>query len=250
MSSLKRSLISFYVIFFTIHHSYAKSIEVNCASNRDFFNPHETCVGNDITIKDKTTKIIFNYDKTKNLTAVKFHSSQMQVLPMEVFDQFPYLRALVLELQGIDEIRKNSFEKATHLENLDLELNRLTEIGDGTFDGAWKLRHLDLSMNKIKKVTSKAFRGLVNLEHLGLSGNEITELEEGTFSELRNLKSIYLYSNYIKTLHPRMFIHCQKLEVLDINTNELEDVELYLGTVGMSHLNFNDNFLRKLTIRR
>lgn len=254
MNTLIFFIFIIYVNIVTIFSSNAKLIEVNCSITRDYYYPIRTylntCLIKGITIEDKVTAIIFNYDTKKNLTAVKFRSSQMQELPMEVFDQFPYLTVLELELMGICDIRERSFINAIQLEMLELELNQLTEIGDGAFDGAWNLKDLDLSMNRIRKVSSKAFSSLKKLEHIGLSANEISVLDKKTFTGLRNLQSIYLYSNHIKTLHPEIFVDCPKLEVLNMNTNELEEVELHLSTKGMSHLEINDNSLRKLTLLR
>lgn len=246
-------LFLFCYIIAIIFHSDAKSIETNCDISRNYYYPIratlETCFIEEIKIQDKTTKLIFNFDKTKNVTAVNFRKSEIQVLPMEVFDQFPNLLILELELLGISEIKEKSFVNATHLQQLHLDLNRLTEVGDGIFDGAWDLRHLELSRNNIKKVSPNAFHSLEKLKHLGLSGNEITVLDKDTFAGLQNLKSLYLYSNHIKTLHPLIVIRNEKLEELDMDRNELEEVDLYLNTKVMTHFKSSFNSLKKIILR-
>lgn len=235
-----------------IFKSDAKSIEARCDITRSYYHkirtPLDTCLIENLTIKEKDTKLVFD-KQTNNVTAITFRSSQMDVLPNELFSQFPHLIVLEMELMAINEIKENSFMNAVHLQVLDLELNRLTEISAGTFEGAWNLRDLDLSMNRISKVSSEAFKFLEKLEHVGLSANEISVLEQGTFADMRSLQSVYLYSNHLKTLSPEMFVNCENLQDLHVSENELEEVELILSTKEMSHLTFDVNSLRKLTLR-
>jgi hypothetical protein len=66
---------------------------------------------------------------------VQFKSSSVYTIPPEIFTKFPNLKSLVAANQDIQEIRAETFVNAKNLIELDLHVNGISELRPDTFKG-------------------------------------------------------------------------------------------------------------------
>src|SRR5699024_4857399 len=79
---------------------------------------------------------------------------------------------------------------------------------------------------------------LTDLKELHLSGNSITELS--VLQHLTNLEELYLSENGIEQL-PEEIADLEKLRILYLPFNQIEDISLLEGLTKLEALNIEDN---------
>lgn len=170
--------------------------------------------------------LTFNETSMNNLTyreelRVKFIDSNLQVVPIILFEQFRRLEILEMNGVGLRNIFSHAFDRAEYLKVFHAYGNKLTTLGAFSFAGATKLENLDLSANMITNVNYEAFAGLENLKELSLSSNKIAIIDEQTFHPLKNLTWIWLDRNQIKIIAVSLLVNSQKLKGIYLNDNKI-----------------------------
>lgn len=156
------------------------------------------------------------YDRLK----ISFQESYVETVP-NMFYTFSNLEILEMNLVGLRNIFRQSFEHAANLRVFHAYQNKITTIDAYAFMEAIKLEYLDLSQNSIANINVEAFKGLSNLKELSLIGNRISILDEQIFEPLKNLTWIWLDKNQIKIISLNLFVTNQNLKGLNLNDNNI-----------------------------
>nr|AIO08132.1 variable lymphocyte receptor C [Petromyzon marinus]AIO08192.1 variable lymphocyte receptor C [Petromyzon marinus] len=97
--------------------------------------------------------------------------SQLQTLPVGVFDHLTELGTLSLLSNQLKSLPPRVFDSLTKLTRLDLNTNQLQSIPAGAFDKLTNLQTLSLSTNQLQSVPNGAFDSLAQLSDLQLHNN-------------------------------------------------------------------------------
>lgn len=183
-------------------------------------------------VKYVTGKSMDFHNDTLNYTyedmRLKFVDSNIQSIPMPLFDEFRQVKILEINHVGLRNIFQNSFLRAEKLKVFQAIGNRISVISAYVFMGAVNLKALDLSANIITNIHHEAFVGLENLKELSLSSNRIAILDEQTFQPLKNLTWIWLDRNEIKIISVNLLISSQKLRGIYLNNNKVSALSTVL----------------------
>lgn len=144
-------------------------------------------------------------DDFDQVLQVKFKSSNIAVVPNEIFHKFQSLQIFDASHSNVKNLNTLTFNNAAHLHSIFLQNNQLTSIGSYVFVHTKQLEVLDLANNKISHIEQLAFNSLTNLKRLSLSNNRIKSIEEYTFRPLKSLKWIWLENNEITMISSETF---------------------------------------------
>lgn len=153
---------------------------------------------------------------------VAFCLSYVESIPSEIFDNFPSIEQLNVEVSRMKFIDRNSLQGAFRLEKLYARGNYITKLDADTFAEATNLKLINFHDNSINSIDENAFRRLVRLEELFLGKNWINDLNNNTFNDLINLKVIYLQSNRIDHLSEGLFRNTLKLRKIVLANNKIK----------------------------
>lgn len=191
----------------------------------------------------KDVKFSGTIENKSNTTRVLIEKSKIHYVSSVLFDEFPNLDGIKIEMSGMSRITEQTLSDLAPLIYLDLENNKIKELHEETFDNLHKLeflslagneieklpngiflynkniRELDLADNKLKQIDKHLFNHLINLEYLSLWKNELFTLPQKTFENNLRLKTISLADNNIYMLHPRLFENLQELHYLNLLDN-------------------------------
>uniref|UniRef100_A0A3Q3WRL8 LRRNT domain-containing protein n=1 Tax=Mola mola TaxID=94237 RepID=A0A3Q3WRL8_MOLML len=109
---------------------------------------------------------------------------------------------------------------------IDLQNNDITEIKEDDFKGLHKLYGLFLINNKISKIHPKAFRNMDHLRLLYLSYNLLTEIPANLPPNVIELR---FHENKINRIKKDAFKGLNKLHVLELGANPLDNNGIELG---------------------
>lgn len=130
------------------------------------------------------------------------------------------------------------------LETFNLADNNIESIVADAFKSASQLTYLYLQKNQIShNLMPGMFIGLENLQQLYLDDNVISALPSGAFQHAKSLKSLYIRNNEIKALSSEVFDSLSALLILDLSSNNIEQVEemaLQLSSLQILHLSMNN----------
>ncbi|XP_069683581.1 uncharacterized protein [Periplaneta americana] len=177
-----------------------------------------------------------------------------------VFSALKVLKYLALDSNEITELKVGTFRNLTSLENLTLSSNEISELREGIFGDLQSLKLLNLNTNKISYIEANVFAHNSNLSELYLSRNRLSYVDPSTFSPLVQLERLYLDNNMdllipdnssllnvpslieldlsfcnTSSLSDMWFRHLRKLEVLNLDSNKLKQVDVNI-LVNLSSL--------------
>ena len=119
-----------------------------------------------------------------------------------------------------------TFQLASNIvQTLNLENNRISDIRLGDFYGL-KIEKLLLSNNTLSQLNVLAFWGLeYYLETLNVSYNHFYTVPSPALRLLRHLHSLSFSANSIRHLYGYSFSSLDKLEILSLDHNPIEDID-------------------------
>ena len=112
---------------------------------------------------------------------------------------------------------ENFLENLTNLEELkwNYVFDSIDPNAEYLFRNLTRLKRLDLSYSCVKHLKSAYFEFLVDLEELYLYGTSIKTIEPGTFKKLNKINILDLSSNEIKEFHKSILDVISDLNVLN-----------------------------------
>lgn len=239
----------------------ASHVAANREGKCEFINEKSPLVGNVYTCKIEKAYLSSDEDETKftitgnhqskgrqdkGVKFVKISSSNMTVIPDQLFEKFQYIEFLNINEIGLKKLKKMKapelkffsanknnlkeipnevFSESEFLITLSLRENEIELIGVKAFKNLNQLQELYLSSNKLIKLLAEVFSPLLNLQILSISGNQLTTIEMETFNANRNLRELLIYDNQIIAIHPQAFINQRKLFNLELHGNKCINVD-------------------------
>ncbi|XP_072143995.1 uncharacterized protein rk [Dermacentor andersoni] len=193
-------------------------------------------------------------------------------LDVAAFADFPGLRELHLEHNGLEWLPDDTFKGADGitflslegnnftkipwealrelpvLETLHLNRNRLTEVSPAAEPSFHRrLRKVWLDSNLLSRVPVQCIQSLPRLEALGLGENLIKELKPHAFGNASRLEVLILRKNHISDIDPRAFHGLRSLQAIDLSHNKLTHLPIALSSLNMlKELIISDNQIRFL----
>lgn len=127
---------------------------------------------------------------------------------------------------GICKALRSSDDDTNHflqIEEIYMVEVGLTEFSIETFAGCENLEVLQLQHNRIQKF-GRWLKKNHNLVVIDLSYNLIDSIEEDAFESMKKLQELFLSGNYLKHFSAKLIIGCESLEVLQLDSNDLLDL--------------------------
>lgn len=160
---------------------------------------------------------------------VKFKSSNIAVVPNEIFHKFKSLQIFDASHSNVKNLNALTFNNAAHLQMIFLYNNQLTSISSYVFVHTKLLEVLDLSNNRISRIDQLAFTSLGKLRRLSLSNNRIKSIEDHTFQPLISLKWIWLENNQISMISSDTFTAANRdLHGILLKNNAIESISPFV----------------------
>ena len=209
----------------------------------------------------------------QQLESITITDTRIVELNQTAFDGIPYLFAVNLTRNGLQDIHPNIFENNTQLTLLAISGNplkhtqdsKLTKHGlfvapsatefDFSYNGLTKLRrttflkmpsliYLNLRNNKLKEVDSATFTALEALAEVDLSNNLLNEIPIDLFNRT-GVQSLRIAGNNFTSLSS---IHAPKLRVLDASNNKIKVMtkDDLAGTPQVDQLTISSNGLKRI----
>jgi len=161
---------------------------------------------------------------------------------LSLFSSTPSLRSLNLAHNNINDIRNNAFVNLTLLTRLNLRGNSLSQLPPSLLSSLENLEQLDLADNQLSSLQALP---LPRLELLILEGNSLRSLPTKIFSEATMIRELNLVGNQLRTLDKEVFEPLANLEVLLLDSNQLEDINGVLSSLPvLKELSITDNSLK------
>lgn len=210
---------------------------------------HPTCIDISDQISTETTKkniqIIF-----KMMQSIAHLKLIADILPVDnAVDISEFRNLQVLEIQKVDISRIIGLSsQRLHLQQLicsrDLDsLKGLLEDCGGDYSSKYiwtELKNLVLPYNKLTSLDD-SLECVPWLSSLDLSHNELTNADE--INCLNNLKNLNLSYNKLQKLPKFSGQICNRLQILNVNNNFLEDISPLKNLVNVCELDLSDNCL-------
>lgn len=180
------------------------------------------------------------FEGADKLKVLNIYNNRIETIPGRVFINLPSTEEVLLMDNNIETIQDNAFDGMTKLKILRLGNNRIRSLGRLAFAGATNLRLLVLDSNQIDTIEEGAF-SLPNLEKLYITNNKLTILSDFLLMGAPLIQQVYLDNNEIVRIG-KAFSDCNKLTILSLSRNPIEDIQLStltalkdLNTVFMEH---------------
>jgi len=184
------------------------------------------------------------FDGAENLRVLNIYNNRIEVIPSRVFMNLRNTVEILLMSNRIKTIEDNAFDGMVRLDALKLSNNHIRSLGRLAFAGAPNLRILVLDGNDIDTIEEGAL-SLPNLEQLYLTDNKLTRLSDTLLMGAPVIQRVYLDSNEITRIG-KAFSDCQKLTILSLSRNPVEDVNLLEFSTS---LNLNTLYLEDTKLR-
>lgn len=154
-----------------------------------------TCnVMNVVIGKEDSVKIEkLSNDEVSNLN---FYGSTLNHFPNQIFQDFPHLISINVQVSGLSEINQESFKGSINMKDF---------LARG---------------NKVRRLETDTFIEAINLEILMMHDNAISYIDENVFRNCSKLQEIYLGDNYIEELRGNTF-QVMIFFILQNNVNEI-----------------------------
>lgn len=158
------------------------------------------------------------------LKVLNIYNNKIEVIPSRVFINLPNTVEMLLMNNAIETIEDNAFDGMDKLDVLRLSDNRIRSLGRLSFAGAINIRLLVLDGNNIDTIEEGAL-SLPNLEKLYLTNNKLTSLFDTLLVGSPMIQLAYFDNNEITRIG-KAFSDCNKLTILSLSRNPVEDVNL------------------------
>lgn len=164
-----------------------------------------------------------NQRSISQVNLVWFNGGTVKMIPKQIFEVFPNLSYVDIELTELEEIKPENFVRASLLKVLVLSRNKLTKLDPHLFIHAINLQFINFQFNQITDIDPDTFADIIDLQGLSFENNRITKLDEKSFLNIPTIQMIYLQSNQIKDLHYGTFSRLTNLKELDLSQNSCID---------------------------
>lgn len=144
------------------------------------------------------------------MESITITDTRIVELNQTAFDGIPYLFAVNLTRNGLQDIHPNIFRNNTQLTLLAISGNPLKHTQDsklakhGLFD-APSATELDFSYNGLTKLRRTAFLKMPSLIYLNLKNNKLKEIDSATFTTLESLAEVDLSNNLLNEIPIDLF---------------------------------------------
>lgn len=153
-----------------------------------------------------------------NEPTLKMGHTTIPLLTSSSCDFFPNLEEYYANATGIQEVDENAFYKCNNLTTLILHVNKIKHLKRNTFNRNTALELLDLHENRLESpLDPDLFKNLRNLKILALDCNKLDHVSWELFADLIQLNTLNLDSNHITDIDPSHILN-----------NSLELQQLYL----------------------
>lgn len=164
------------------------------------------------------------FEGANKLKVLNIYNNKIEVIPSRVFMNLRNTEEMLLMSTAIQTIEDNAFDGMEKLDVLRLSNNRIRSLGRLAFAGTPSIRVLVLDGNNIDTIEEGAL-SLPNLEKLYLTNNKLTRLSDTLLVGAPMIQRVYLDLNEITRIG-RAFSDCNKLTILSLSRNPVEDVNL------------------------
>jgi Leucine-rich repeat (LRR) protein len=176
---------------------------------------------------------IFNFEASKPIR-MKISNKKFNFLPDKILRGGNFM-FLDLSNNSIEKVSLNAFGLIIFMETLDLSRNKISN-----------LLFLSSNLNKQTNLCS-SFAAYDNLIELNLSSNQIEFLDKHSFWCLNSLQRLFLRRNYLKTIDLSDLDRLTRLDMLILDSNEIEQLvnqNNYSKMVRLAVLSLNFNRIK------
>lgn len=207
------------------------------------------CEFNNI-FSSNTTELLVT-ESNRLIDAVSFRQSELYSVPADLFQNFPILKHLDVELTQMKEISAANFRNANELKYFLARFNEIEELESRTFSPCRQLKFIVLQYNMISFIHVEAFEGLVNLEALYLDYNKLKTISSGVLNPLVALVHFSIAYNNLTSVPGNLFAKNEKLETLNMGHNLLTSFNgnQFEFLPNLEHLQLDHNRLSELDLR-
>ncbi|KAL3278307.1 hypothetical protein HHI36_013640 [Cryptolaemus montrouzieri] len=157
---------------------------------------------------------VFNHKFDKVITSSKISKTE---LPNVAFD------AIELKNENVPILYENCISDIESLDELILEKNGIQEIRAGALRNLPAIRIIKLGQNKLKTIVTGVFNNL-QVSDVDLSKNEIEVIEDTAFNDMPELLSIKLTDNKLTKWNKNWFLNTPLLNRLSFQHNLIEEL--------------------------
>lgn len=183
-----------------------------------------SCLANLISIKGNDSRVIewdgehLTGSSDAVVTSLILSNQNVELLPLNVTQNFPNLKNLVVKNSKLTKIEKNDFSTLKTLERLEVTGNAISTIENGAFDALTNLVHVDLSKNEISALPAKAFALLTKLTHVDIGGNKLKAVRYDMIPATNVIAHFYASGNSeLKVIDVSMIWRLQKAEIIKLD---------------------------------
>lgn len=207
------------------------------------------CEFNNIYSTITTDVLIIESNRT--IEAVSFRQSELYSVPADLFQKFPRLKHLDIELTQTKELSGDNFRDANELKYILARFNDIEELKSGTFATCPLLKFIVLQYNAISRISPNAFDGLGNLEALYLDYNKLKTLSPRVLDPLASLLHFSIAYNNLTMTPTDLFMNNDKLETLNLGHNLLTSFNgsQFENLPNLERVQLDHNRLKKLDLR-
>jgi hypothetical protein len=148
-------------------------------------------IGADFSLRNSNyiSKFLVRHEEHSKITTLWFwFLAKVEVIPLEIFIQFPNLNGFSISSSNIPILKKNLFkEEFKCLQYLQLSNNGIKLIEERTFYHLQELKWINLSHNRIEVVQFLIFQWNPKLIYINFSSNKIKAIIPNLFDNLKGL---------------------------------------------------------------
>lgn len=197
-----------------------------------------------------TTEVLVT-EQNRLIDAVSFRQSELFKVPDDIFQKFPQLKHVDVELTQLKKISGDNFRNANELKYYLARFNEVEELESRSFAPCQQLKFIVLQYNMISYIHPEAFVGLTNLEALYLDYNKLKTISVGVLDPLVALVHFSIAYNNLTSVPGNFFNKNNKLETLNVGHNQLTsfDGNQFESLPNLEHVQIDHNQLRELDLR-
>lgn len=143
-------------------------------------------------------------DSLVNISYIQIVNESVPIIYEDAINNLPNLVDILLDSDGIRELRSGCFKNLTNLKFIRLKHNNISRISNGVFENL-PIKELDLSSNNIETIHPDAFDSMTNLNSINLNDNRIKQWSNGWFKRTPNLYNLHFENNLITTIPSKAF---------------------------------------------